>query len=77
MLGVITSGGTGYSGSLNNITNPSVNAFGSAATDKPFEYGVLVTFPSVGIYQVQIAFNLSSGKQFASRLNGEAWSLYD
>ena len=77
VLGVSISGASGYSGSLNSITKPSVYSFGAAATDKPFEYGVLVTFPIVGIYQAQIAFNISSGKQFASRVNGGTWHLYE
>ena len=66
-----------YSGNLDDITTPSVLSFGSSATNVPFTYGILITFPKVGAYQAQISLNLSSGKQFASRIIGLQWNLYD
>ena len=77
VLGGVRATSSGYSGSLNDLSSPSIVSYGAAATNTPFTYGVVITFQKVGNYQVQIAFNVSSGKKFATRIIPAEWNLYD
>lgn len=76
VLGGLMSQSLGYTGSLNTLTTPGVYAHTNTATNTPFPYGVIVVFPAIGNYQIQLDVNLSSGASMAIRSGlTDTWKL--
>ena len=76
-LGALPSQNSSFAGDLNTLTEPGIYAHTGSASNKPFDYGVLIVFPALGAYQIQLDVNLSSGAVFAIRsgLNG-TWKSF-